>query len=498
MFDVSMQLTNLGDALRQDHGRGLYRNRHAPAPPFQFCRFAKPAGWSYRAALAIGVWCVRIGVDGFNLAMPHGTGIATYATELVGALHGLGHEVDGVFGLEVPADPTLRQTAFFDCYRRPAEPPRKVPRWRRPWHRARTYLRAFGPHPARAVPLGDGVATAGDGTAAIPPFDRLFSAARLFDDAAFAFARTGRFTTVRLPDPPEVMHWTYPLPISLANARNIYTLHDLVPLKLPYTTLDDKTVYGRLIAGCLRHADQICTVSEASKRDIVDRYAVDPARITNTYQAAPPAAVGDDPAEDARAVESIFGLERRGYFLFFGAIEPKKNVGRLIEAYLTLRSATPLVIVGARAWQSEAELQLMPGDGASGAAGTFHGPRGQKITRLDYLSRPLLAKLVRGAKAVVFPSLYEGFGLPVLEAMQLGTPVITSTTSSLPEVAGDAGLLVDPYDVDALVAALRRLDGDEALGAAMGARGLAQAALFSRARYQERLTDLYRAAMAPR
>ena len=443
---------------------------------------------------------MRVGVDGYNLAMPHGTGIATYATELVSALHGLGHGVDGVFGLEVPADPSLRQAAFFDRYRRPPEPPRKVRRWQRPWRRTRDYLRAFGPHPARLVPLDGGVATTDEGTAAIPPFDRLVTAARLFEDASFAFARTGRFTTLRLPEPPEVMHWTYPLPIRLAGARNVYTLHDLVPLKLPYTTLDDKNLYGRLIAGCLRHADQVCTVSEASKRDIVDRYGIDPARVTNTYQAAPlgAASPAGEAGGDARAVESIFGLERRGYFLFFGAIEPKKNVGRLIEAYLTLRSATPLVIVGARAWQSEAELQLMPQGGASGAAGTFHGPRGQTIIRLDYLSRALLAKLVRGARAVVFPSLYEGFGLPVLEAMQMGTPVITSTTSSLPEVAGDAGLLVDPHDVNALVEAMRRVDGDEALVATMGARGLEQARLFSRERYQERLAELYRAAMGLR
>jgi glycosyltransferase involved in cell wall biosynthesis len=451
---------------------------------------------------------VRIGVDGYNLAMAHGTGIATYATELVGALHGLGHEVDGLFGIEVPADASLRQAAFFDCYRRPPEPPpasppkrsRGVKRWLRPWNRTRNYLRVFGPHPARVVPLDANVTTTQAGTAAIPPFDRLVTAGRLFEDASVAFARTGRFTTVRLPDPPEVMHWTYPLPIRLAGARNIYTLHDLVPLKLPYTTLDDKKLYGRLIAGCLARADQICTVSQASKRDIVDRYGIDPERVTVTYQAAPLAreVAAGDAEDDARAVDSIFGLERRGYFLFFGAIEPKKNVGRLIEAYLTLRSATPLVIVGARAWQSEAELQLMPGEGAGGAAGTFHGPRGQTIIRLDYLSRALLAKLVRGAKAVVFPSLYEGFGLPVLEAMQLGTPVITSTTSSLPEVAGDAGLLVDPYDVDALVAAMRRLDDDADLGASMSARGLEQARLFSRERYQERLTALYRAAMARR
>lgn len=454
---------------------------------------------------------MRIGVDGYNLAMPNGTGIATYATELVDSLQALGHEVDGIFGLEVPSDVSLRQAAFFDRYRRPPNLPtppvktrsalaRRAKRVRRAWRSAVRHARAFGPHRALEIPLNDHIATAPEGRAAIPPFERLFSASRVFDDAMFAFARTGRFAIIRLPDPPEVMHWTYPLPIRMTGSRNVYTLHDLVPLKLPYATLDNKDLYGRLIAGCLDHAAQICTVSESSRRDIVERYGINPARVTNTYQIASAGGerLGGDEAEDARSIKSIFGLDRRGYFLYFGAIEPKKNVGRLLEAYLSLQSSTPLVLVGARAWQSEAELQLMPGEGASGAAGTFHGPCGQRVVRLDYLPRSLLAKLIRSAKAVVFPSLYEGFGLPVLEAMQLGTPVITSITSSLPEIAGDAGLLVDPYDVGALQAAMKRVDQEPELCRSMSARGLEQAKLFSRERYQERLTELYRVAMAPR
>ena len=443
---------------------------------------------------------MRIGIDGYNLAMPHGTGIATYATELASAVHRLGFAADGLFGLEVPADLSLRQATFFDRYRRPLEPMRKVKRWQRPWHHGRRYLRAFGPHPVRTIPLDASITLTRDGVASIPAFDRLLTAARLFDDAHLVFARTGRFLAVRLSSPPDVMHWTYPLPVRMIGARNIYTLHDLVPLRLPYTTLDDKALYGRLIAGCLRHADHICTVSESSRRDIVDRYGTDPAFITNAYQvaASSPGLEDRSPVDDAEAVASIFGLSHRGYFLYFGAIEPKKNVGRLIEAYLSLRTITPLVIVGARAWQAEQELRLMPGGGASGAAGTYQGHRGQTIMRLDYLPRDLLAKLIRGAKAVVFPSLYEGFGLPVLEAMQLGTPVITSNTSSLPEVAGDAGLLVDPYDVGALREAMRRVDQDETLARSMSTRGLEQAQLFSRERYQERLTGLYRAAMGQR
>jgi glycosyltransferase involved in cell wall biosynthesis len=427
--------------------------------------------------------------------MAQGTGIASYGVALVAALHALGHQAEGVFGLAVPADEALRETVFFNAFKRPVDRTRKTNRYQRAWY----FLRAFRRPRPRRVPLTTAVERAGFGQD-MPAFDRLTSAGRLFDDAFTSFARTGRFVSLRLSDPPEVMHWTYPVPIRVEGSRNIYTLHDLVPLKLPYTTMDDKALYGRVVAECVRTAAQICTVSEASKRDIVERFGVDPARVTNTYQAAtlPDDVLHADPDADARSVEGIFGLERRGYFLYFGAIEPKKNVGRLIEAYLSLQTKTPLVLVGARAWQSEQELRLMPDGGAGGAAGTFVGHRGQTIMRLDYLPRALLTKLIRGAKAVVFPSLYEGFGLPVLEAMLLGTPVITSTTSSLPEVAGDAALLVDPYDVGAIENALRQVDGDAALGQAMSARGLDQARLFAPERYHAGLAELYAAAIGPR
>ena len=435
---------------------------------------------------------MRIGIDGYNLAMARGTGIASYGLELVNALQGLGMTVEGLFGLPVPKDMALRETVLFDLFKRPPPLNRKTNRYQRGWH----FLRSFRRPIPRPIPLSNGVEKLAF-VGLMPEFDRLTSVAYLFESAFVYFNVTGRFLNLRLPDPPEIMHWTYPVPISVRGCRNIYTLHDLVPLKLPYTTLDNKAQYGRIVARCVETAARICTVSDSSKRDIVERYGIDPDRVINTYQAVQPVenVSGDSPVGDADAIEGIFGLEHRGYFLYFGAIEPKKNVGRLIEAYLSLQTDTPLVIVGARAWQSEGELRLIPDGGATGAAGTFRGHRGQTIVRLDYLPRELLAKLIRGAKAVVFPSLYEGFGLPVLEAMQIGAPVITSTTSSLPEVAGDAGLLVDPYDVNALTCALHRVDTDEALGREMIERGFEQAKLFSQERYQERLVTLYQAAM---
>ena len=251
--------------------------------------------------------------------------------------------------------------------------------------------------------------------ARMPHFDRLLNVFELFEVAQRYFRRTQRFLTVRIPDPPAIMHWTYPLPIQIEGARNIYTLHDLVPLRLPYTTLDNKRAYLRLIRGCLRWGDHICTVSESSLRDIASLFPVDRARVTNTYQTA---GLPDHIAPGEQLADwllRLFNLEHKGYLLFYGALEPKKNVGRMAEAYLASGITTPLVIVGGRAWKSEGELRLVTGKDGKPTE------MGRRIRMLDYVPSAWLGALVRGAKAVIFPSLYEGFGLPVLEAMQLGT-----------------------------------------------------------------------------
>jgi len=292
-----------------------------------------------------------------------------------------------------------------------------------------------------------------------------------------------------MASPPAIMHWTYPLPIRLEGAANIYTLHDLVPLRMPYTTLDAKQAYRKLLAACVAQAAHICTVSDNSRSDIIAEFGLDPERITNCYQASPLPIPDEDAQADAAMIENIFGLPHRGYFLHFGAIEPKKNIGRLIEAYLSTGLSAPLVLTGGRGWQAQEELRLLVPDDE---ADTAHGRRmAERIRRLEHLSRPLLAKLIRGARGVLFPSISEGFGLPVLEAMQLGTPVLTSNQGALAEIAGDAGLLVDPYDVAEIAAGIRALDGDAALRDRLAAAGPRAAARFSGDAYAARLDAMY-------
>lgn len=428
---------------------------------------------------------MRLMIDGYNLALPQGTGVATYGHQLAGAAQALGLGVEGLYGLRAPFDPRLREILFHEALGHGHATHRPFP-GSPAWLRELAWLAR--PRRARAIPVA-GQVLARQFAHRLPRFDALHSAPDLFDLAARNFKRTGLFTRVEISGgAPDAMHWTYPLPVRMPSVPNLYTLHDLVPLKLPFASADNKRVYARLIRKVVAAADRIVTVSEASRADILQLFPEAEPRLVNTWQAVRlPEGSAEEPEEEvARAVQSIFGLDWRGYFLFFGAIEPKKNLARLIEAYLALGTDTPLVIVGQRSFGSRQELRLLRRDELNPLAAQF-----SRVRRIDYLPRSLLLRLVRGAKAVTFPSLYEGFGLPVLEAMALGTPVLTSTTSSLPEVAGDAALLVDPYSPAAIAAGLRALDGDADLRARLATAGRARAAFFSPERYGERLARLY-------
>ena len=428
----------------------------------------------------------RIFIDGYNLTLEQGTGVATYARNLAQALQGLHHEVGILYGRRAGASKDLlaREVGFFDPRTKP------VPKW---LQTIRNYRRLIGHpfgHKVSRVPITGAVIAQN-----LPAADEIWNLRDLFSLADTSFDFSNRRLEVSFPErPPDIMHWTYPVPVSVKGARNIYTLHDLVPLRLPSTTLDNKRRYLRLSRELAATADLIVTVSECSKRDIVDLLGIPEHKVVNTYQSVeiPEHFRAMSDAEVSGDISGSFGLTSQGYYLFFGAIEPKKNVGRLIEAYLASGVTAPLVVVGKKAWKSEGELRLMFDDNikylVNDGPNTFTKHR---IMLLDYAPFSLLMSLVKGAKAVLFPSLYEGFGLPVLEAMHLGTPVMTSNTASLPELVGTAALTVDPYDVRGMVAAIRALDTDAALRGRLAAAGPVQAELFSPERYRVRLAAMY-------
>jgi glycosyltransferase involved in cell wall biosynthesis len=437
-----------------------------------------------------------IALDAYNLALEQGTGVATYARNLSYRLGALGAEVGVLYGQNVPKaeDPLLREVTFFD-----PRPP-ALAGFARLTRDIRNVLRLIGGVRALDVPVADRVIRT-QLESRLPHFDRLWTVPELFRSATLAHGVLRRFGTVALPAKPALMHWTYPVPLAVAGIANIYTIHDLVPLRLPYATLDNKRRHVRMLRRIAQDAAHIVTVSEHAKRDIVELLGVPEERVTNTYQAVDiPAKFARKPEGIARAeVKGAFGLDWQEYFLFFGAIEPKKNIARLIEAYLGSGVTRPLVICGRQAWNAHQELALlyedeqrtmMPMGPTEGVQGLRRKLR-ERVILLDYAPFRLLVSLVRGARALLFPSLYEGFGLPVLEAMHLGTPVMTSRVSSLPEVAGDAAMLVDPYDTRAMAEAITALDRHEEVRAELAARGPRRAALFDNAAYEARLLELY-------
>lgn len=439
------------------------------------------------ARLIAHISMTKICIDGFNLALPKGTGIATYGRNLLSNLKVLGYETQALYGPPVKTSKSnvLNETALTDAPKAPVKLNRKAKAERM----LRTYGSRFGRTAYPVRPSGEVIWKDGRRPAA----DNFWVSDSLFELGNRAFKAYGTLTPVRFAErdgvtAPDVMHWTCPLPMHATGRTNIYTIHDLIPLRLPHTTLDDKKVFMDLCQQVAKRADHIAVVSETTRQDVIRILGVPEDRVTNTYQAVNlPAELTSRPqAEVEQELEGIFNLGWKGYFLHFGAIEPKKNMGRIVEAYLSSGSQTPLILIGGNGWLEKGETILLDQVKRDG------GPSADRIRQYDYMPFGLLVSLIRGAKATLFPSLYEGFGLPVLESMALGTAVITSNGGSLPEVAGDAATIVDPYDVRALAQAIQAIDADEAMRIAYEDKGRVQAGRFTPERYQDALSSLYR------
>ncbi len=429
----------------------------------------------------------RIFFDGLNLALARGTGIATYTRMLASLVREGGDEVGVVYSSPRRPDknPLLREIDFLE--------PREhfhISRQRKRWNDVVDQLHCLsGVAPTRLNLTGAVVAE--QFRHQIPAHDYLFVGRNLFANATRYFSWSGLFATLDFAVRPNILHCTYPLPVRAKSACNIYTIHDLIPLRLPYTTLDNKRQMYRLLRKIAARADHIVTVSENSRRDIINLLGVDENRVTNTYEAVEfPRDQAERPDDlVAEQLDGLFRLPAKKYLLFYGALEPKKNVKALLEAYLLSGVDIPLVLTGAGGWGNQAETRLIKDVQEQDSALPFDKRR---IRQLEYVDRSMLVSLIKGARAVLFPSLFEGFGLPVLEAMTLGTPVVTSRASSLPEIAGDAALYVDPYDIDDITRAIQTIVADDGLCAELARRGPIQAELFSVARYRKRVADLYR------
>lgn len=424
-------------------------------------------------------------IDGFNIALEQGSGIATYGRNLARTIRSLDLNAQVLFGPPnaLGRDNVLNEVMLADSLN-PAKKAKKTDRF------VRTLTSRLGRQAQAVMPSGEVVWPSRGGGK--PDADSYWAAEQLFYYAHRSFQAYGVTTPVSFQSDsaplPDIMHWTATLPLHARKTLNVYTIHDLIPLRLPHTTLENKKSYRELCQDIARRADHIAVVSETTRQDVIRLLGVSEDRVTNTYQSVsiPQSLLGRGQREIALELEGIFNLGWKNYFLYFGAIEPKKNLGRIVEAYLASGSQKPLVIVGGRSWLAAGETALLDQVARDG------GPNAARIRRYDYMPFSMLVSLIRGARATIFPSLYEGFGLPVLESMLLETAVLTSTAGSLPEVSGDAALTVDPYDSQAITRGIQALDADDDLVENLTTRGRRRAAFFSESAHRERLASLYR------
>ena len=294
-----------------------------------------------------------------------------------------------------------------------------------------------------------------------------------------------RVPWVLLRERPDVYHAPHYILPAGVRCRSVVTIHDCIHLMFPQY-LPNKAAYAYAKASmwaAARRSHCILTVSEASKRDILHFFNVPPEKIEVVYNAIDEHFWVRPQEEDVARVRERYQLDHQ-FVLYVGNIKPHKNLVRLIEAFADLRRGefeeVKLLIIGD-------EISKLPA-----LRRAVHRHKLHKHVRfLGYLSDQTLAILYRLASAFAFPSLYEGFGLPPLEAMASGTPVVTSNVSSLPEVAGGAAVLVDPYDVDSIADGLRRVLSDPALAAEMRRKGLERAREFSWARSVEKTRSIY-------
>lgn len=271
---------------------------------------------------------------------------------------------------------------------------------------------------------------------------------------------------------PDIVHGTNYSVFPCQHSQNVMSIYDLTFIKYPQYTNSVVKTYSKQIKQCLKWTDLVLTISENSKKDIVNYFQVNPDSVYVTPLASQYHAdylVNIDIEQLQQRINYNF---KQPYLLFVSTIEPRKNLITLIDAFNLLKQnyhiEHNLVLIGQKGWHYKPIFEHIA-----------NSPWNTSIYHLDYLPNELVALFYKNAEVFVYPSYYEGFGLPVLEAMTLGAPVITSNTSSLPEVVADAAIKIDPHDATSLAEAILQVISDSQLRNQMIERGQKRAKLYT-------------------
>ncbi|MDW8325557.1 MAG: glycosyltransferase family 1 protein [Anaerolineales bacterium] len=287
--------------------------------------------------------------------------------------------------------------------------------------------------------------------------------------------------------PVDVFHSPdFTLPPVRRGTRTLLTVHDLSFVRDPGSAPPGLLAYlNAVVPRSVARADHVLADSQATKNDLIELYRVPAEKVTVLYSGVEANFRPVTDAAQLAAVRARYGLGEAPFILAVGTLQPRKNYVRLLQAFAAVASQSPisdlqLVIAGGKGWLFDSIFAEVERLGLK-----------QRVRFPGFVADGDLPALYSAARVLAYPSLYEGFGLPMLEAMACGTPVVASTASCLPEVAGDAALLVPPTDVPALAEALGRATADEAVRAELIARGFARARAFTWSKSAEQLLALY-------
>lgn len=270
---------------------------------------------------------------------------------------------------------------------------------------------------------------------------------------------------------------------------SVITVHDLSWIRYPEThPVARVRAMDKFFEPGLRRASRVITDSEFVKQELIELFGIRPEIIHPVLLGADGLFAPLDAVQTQTVLQGL-SLTHGHYLLAVGTLEPRKNLQVALEAYASLptklRERFPLVLVGMKGWKTSNLEQKLAPMVASG-----------QVRQLGYLSREDLATVMAGATAMVYPSIYEGFGLPLLESMACGVPVIASNVSSIPEVVGDGGLLLDPFDAQALAQKMVQLLENDVFRSQLADRALARSRLFSWTKCTDQTIDVYKAAVA--